>query len=148
MRMLVKSLGREEERIFHFECIYAIIIMKKIKFEYHVRGDGKTEFTEFVDGLPLKDQQKLLATILLIQENGMLMAQKAKWVKKISDNLFEIRSSFGNNIQRVIYFHVSDNRYVITHGFTKKTEKTPMRQISHALKMREEFEKRENNAQQ
>ncbi|WP_436896562.1 type II toxin-antitoxin system RelE/ParE family toxin [Mammaliicoccus sciuri] len=43
-----------------------------------------------------------------------------KWVKKLENNLYEIRSKRGNNIQRVIYFRVVDNRYVITHGFTKK----------------------------
>lgn len=35
----------------------------------------------------------------------MLSARKMKWIKKLEDNLFELRSEFGTNIQRVLYFH-------------------------------------------
>lgn len=45
--------------------------------------------------------------------------------QKLETNLYELRSKVSSNIQRVFYFHVVDNRYVITHGFTKKTDKTP-----------------------
>jgi len=37
-------------------------------------------------------------------------------------------------------FHVINNRYIITHGFTKKTQKTPKREIIHAKQIRREFE--------
>ena len=43
-----------------------------------------------------------------------------KWTKKFQDNLFELRSGTGGNIQRVIYFHAVESRYIITHGFVKK----------------------------
>ncbi|HIF1060037.1 TPA: type II toxin-antitoxin system RelE/ParE family toxin, partial [Enterococcus faecium] len=45
----------------------------------------------------------------------------------------------GSNIQRAIYFHVVNGRYVITHGFTKKTEKTPISELKHAKELREEW---------
>ncbi len=38
-------------------------------------------------------------------------------------NLYELRSKVAKNIQRALYFHVEDTRYVITHEFTKKTQK-------------------------
>ena len=31
-------------------------------------------------------------------------------------------------------------RYIITHGFTKKTQKTPKSEIIHAKQIRREFE--------
>ncbi|WP_450088767.1 type II toxin-antitoxin system RelE/ParE family toxin [Paucilactobacillus wasatchensis] len=34
--------------------------------------------------------------------------------------VFELRNKVGSNIQRAIYFHVEDTRYVRTHEFTKK----------------------------
>ena len=37
-------------------------------------------------------------------------------------------------------FIVINNRYIITHGFTKKTQKTPKREIIHAKQIRREFE--------
>ncbi|WP_424321567.1 type II toxin-antitoxin system RelE/ParE family toxin [Lacticaseibacillus chiayiensis] len=39
----------------------------------------------------------------------------------------------------VIYFHVVDGKYMITHGFTKKTQRTPRLQIEHAEKIRKEY---------
>ena len=39
-----------------------------------------------------------------------------KWVKKLDNNLYEIRSKFGSNIQRAIYFQKVNNEYIITHG--------------------------------
>ena len=52
----------------------------------------------------------------------------------------EIRLKCHNSIQRALYFHVINNRYIITHGFTKKTQKTPKREIIHAKQIRREFE--------
>ncbi|WP_263853787.1 type II toxin-antitoxin system RelE/ParE family toxin [Levilactobacillus angrenensis] len=65
-----------------------------------------------------------------MQEFGMIVSRKQKWVRKLEHNLFEIRSRQANNIQRVIYFHLKDNQYVITHGFTKKTQKAPSKRNS------------------
>lgn len=55
-----------------------------------------------------------------------------KWIKKIDSDVFEIRSKASSIIQRALYFHVSGNRYVINHGFTKKTQNTPASEIDHA----------------
>lgn len=55
----------------------------------------------------------------------------------------EIRSKVSSNIQRALYFHVINNRYIITHGFTKKTQKTPRSEIKHARQLKQEFEEME-----
>ena len=66
---------------------------------------------------------KLLTTIQKIEEEGIQIAIRMKWVKKLDNNLYEIRSKFGSNIQRAIYFQKVNNEYIITHGFTKKLKK-------------------------
>ena len=104
--------------------------MKKPKFEFYTRLNGHTEFLEFLQTIPIKDKQKLLATIATIQEHGLLVAQRMEWVKKLDDDIFEIRSKVASNIQRALYFHVINERYIITHGFTKKTQKTPQRELA------------------
>lgn len=58
-----------------------------------------------------------------------------KWIRKLDKNLYEIRCQFSNNIQRAIYFHREDDKYVITHGFTKKTQKTPPNEIKKAKRL-------------
>ena len=106
--------------------------MEKPKFEFYTRPNGHNEFLEFYNNLPLKDQQKLLATINRIEKDGLLIAQRLELVKKLDYEIYEIRSKHSNNIQRALYFHVNHNKYIVTHGFTKKTQKTPSREIQRA----------------
>lgn len=73
--------------------------------------------------MPDKDAAKLLAVINNIEEQGLAIVERQKWIKKIELNLYEIRSKRASNIQRAIYFHWEQNSYVITHDFTKKTQK-------------------------
>lgn len=113
--------------------------MKKIEFEFYKRPNGKVEFIEFLKGIPYKDQVKLLATINNVQEYGINIAIREQWIKKLDKNLYELRSKVANNIQRVIYFHYEDNKYVITHGFTKKTQKTPLKELKHGMALRNEY---------
>lgn len=74
-----------------------------------------------------------------MQNKGLLDAQKMQWIKKLDNNLYELRSKVGSNIQRAIYFHVEKNDYIITHGFTKKTQKTPLNEINHGKDLRQEY---------
>lgn len=118
--------------------------MDKISFESYERPNGHDEFKEWYSKLPKKDRAKLLRTIEETESQGLLVAQRLKWVKKIDTNLYELRSKIGSNIQRGLYFHVDKGRYVITHGFTKKTEKTPKGEIDHAKELRKEWFDNEN----
>lgn len=103
--------------------------VKKINFRQ------SKEFEKFVLSLQKKDRLKLLATINSIQEHGLEVAISMKWVKKLEKNLYEIRSKHSSNIQRAIYFQIRDVDYYITHGFTKKTNKTPQREIDKAKRI-------------
>jgi phage-related protein len=124
--------------------------MTKLKFDFIVREDGSSEFQDFLNELPEKDRYKLLMTMKKIEEKGITEAIKAKWVKKFKGekNLFEIRSILGSNIQRAIYFHIENDKYMITHGFTKKTQKTPEREILKGKRVRDLFLKRRSKDEQ
>lgn len=95
------------------------------------------EFDNFLDSLLPKEKAKLMALIERIEQYGFEVSQKMKWTKKLEDNLYEIRSEFGGNHSRGIYFHYQNGVFIITNGFRKKTNKTPQREISKAKKMRE-----------
>ncbi|APX71839.1 type II toxin-antitoxin system RelE/ParE family toxin [Companilactobacillus allii] len=105
--------------------------MKKVEFVFLVL-DGKSEIMEFINGLPVKDRSKLYDTINIISEFGIPIAARQEWVKKLDSDIYEIRSKVGTNIQRCLYFHKYKNIYVITNGFTKKTDRTPQREIRRA----------------
>ena len=40
---------------------------------------------------------------------------------------------------------IRDRQYIITHGFTKKTQKTPAREIKHAKVIRAEYYQRKED---
>jgi phage-related protein len=120
---------------------------KKVEFDWVCRADGTSEFEDYLDGIPRKDAAKLLAVIHNTEAEGIAVAIKMRWVKKLESGLYELRSKQGSDIQRAIYFHKSGTRYVITHGFTKKTQRTPPREIEHALEMRRFYEKGKQNEQ-
>lgn len=109
--------------------------MNKITFVYA----NKKEFEKFLKSLPEKDAAKLLMTIKVISDNGLSVAAEMQWTKKIDDNLFEIRSRFSNNSVRAIYFYKEENKYVITHGFKKKSMKTPKKEIARAKSIRDNY---------
>ena len=127
------------------DSIYAIIKerriwMEKPKFISYTRPNGHNEFEEFYNSLPTKDRNKLRATIDMIEKAGIQPAIQLEWIKKLDSEIYEIRSKISSNIQRALYFHIRNNQYIITHGFTKKTQKTPKREIIHAKQIRREFE--------
>ncbi|MDR1775440.1 MAG: type II toxin-antitoxin system RelE/ParE family toxin [Actinomycetes bacterium] len=110
--------------------------MRKLSFDWVKRTDGASEFMDFMDGLPVKDRAKLAALITAVEEHGLEIAKRMKWVKKLGDGFFEIRSRQASDIQRVIYFHGSGKQCIITHGFTKKSDVIPKTQIERAKNLR------------
>ena len=50
----------------------------------------------------------------------------------------ELRSQFGGDIVRIFYMAVPVRRIILLHGFVKKTQKTPQREIATAAQRREE----------
>lgn len=51
-----------------------------------------------------------------MKKKGIQITICMKWVKKLDNNLYEIRSKFVSNIQRAIYFLKVNNEYIITYG--------------------------------
>jgi len=114
-------------------------IYMKVNFDWIKRKDGTSEFEDYLDSLPDKDAEKLLAVITAVEDHGLLVSARMKWTKKLEDDLYELRSKQGSDIQRAIYFQKVGPEYLITHGFTKKSQKTPKDEIEHAKAMRKRY---------
>jgi toxin-antitoxin system, toxin component, relE family len=76
---------------------------------------------------------KLVGLLQILQEKGNLLREP--YSKHLDDGIFEIRGKVGTNITRVLYFFYYDNKIILTNGFVKKTNKTPVNEIKLA-KMR------------
>ena len=62
----------------------------------------------------------------------------AKYVRHIDGRLWELRMKGKDGIARALYVTASDQRVVIVRVFTKKTQKTPRREIKLALERAKE----------
>lgn len=56
-----------------------------------------------------------------------------------SYGIFELRAKVGTDISRVLYFFYYEGRIVLTHGFIKKTQRTPAGEIEKANKYRRDY---------
>ena len=56
-----------------------------------------------------------------------------------SYGIFELRAKVGTDISRVLYFFYYEGRIVLTHGFIKKTQRTPAGENEKAKKYRRDY---------
>ena len=56
--------------------------------------------------------------------------------------LFELRTKFSTNITRIFYFLIDNNKFVLLHGFVKKADKPPKRELELALNNKLDYERR------
>jgi len=59
-----------------------------------------------------------------------------KFFKHVEDGIYEIRIKSGNSIFRVFSFFDEGKLIILLHGFTKKTQKLPRKEIDKAVKLR------------
>jgi len=67
----------------------------------------------------------------------------SSYFKKLVDTeeIWECRIQFGSNTYRIFCFFI-DNSVILTHGFVKKSQKTPAGEIEGAEAYRKDFLKR------
>ena len=69
---------------------------------------------------------------------------QGKFVKKLTDDIFELRVKQFDRIFRVLFLYQPGMLIVITSGFQKKTEQTPPGEITRAEQLRKLWMKYRN----
>ncbi len=102
--------------------------------------NGKKPVEEYLGSLDLEQRAKVLSILLTVQSLGFHEAlRKTKHISFLEDKIYEIRVEWKSNIFRVFTFTIVGNKFILTNGFTKKTQKTPRREIVKAKKYRDDF---------
>lgn len=105
--------------------------MKKGTVQYYLTSSGENPVSDFLDSLTGKQQAKILRIFSYIEAYGLSMA--IPHIKKLTGTpLWEIRILGQDNI-RIIYISPQKNNVLVLHGFVKKKQKTPRREIEIAL---------------
>ncbi len=86
-----------------------------------------------LDALPADMRARFVHICKLITDVG-LMRVGAPYVKHLTGPLWEMRLSGRNGIARALYVSTGGRRVVVVRVFAKKTEQTPRREITLALR--------------
>ena len=114
--------------------------MALFEIEFYQLSNGKEPAKEFLMSLGVKIRAKMADTISLLQDNGYELREP--YSKHLANGIFELRAKVGSDATRVLYFFYVDRRIILTNGFVKKTQKTPMGEIEKAKRYRTDFLKR------
>jgi len=110
--------------------------MRTIQFYRLPNGECPVE--QFLDALSGKQAQKVLWVLRLVEELDPVPGQ---YFKKLvnSEDIWEVRIQLGNDAFRLLGFFAQPTLLVLTHGFAKKTQKTPTKEIATALRRRADY---------
>lgn len=93
---------------------------------------------DFIKRQPLKAQQKIVYNIKKV-EGGVM---DKELFKKLDDtDIWELRTLFSGICYRLLAFWDNDKEtlVLVTHGFIKKTQKTPSKEIAKAEAIMKEY---------
>lgn len=111
--------------------------MANFEVEFFQKNDGSMPAEEFISTQDVKMRAKIYRMLTLLEERGNELREP--YSKNLTDGIFEIRAKQGNNITRVLYFFYVNNKIILTNGFVKKSQKTPVSEIEIARKYRKEY---------
>jgi phage-related protein len=107
--------------------------------------DGKCPIQDFLDALPGKIAQKVTWVLNLLEDLDVV---PSTYFKKLvgTEEIWECRIQFGSNAYRIFCFFVDNSVVVLTHGFIKKSQKTPKSEIEKAEVYRRDFLRRRSKS--
>jgi len=114
------------------------------EIEYYQKENGEIPVEDFLLSLNPKLRAKAYSDIMLLKQLGInirapysapLQGEKYK-------GLFELRTKFSSDTTRIFYFLFDKNKFVLLHGFVKKTNQTPTRELERAVKHKKDYESR------
>ena len=90
----------------------------------------------FLESLPEKVKDKIAYNL---SKSRYFM--DSELLKKLNDDIWEFRTKYQGMTYRLLAFWDSDTGRLIiaTHGFIKKTQKTPEKEIERAIALRKEY---------
>ena len=106
---------------------------------YYISPTGDNPIEQFLDSLSERQQVKILRIFQYIKEYG-LSAILPHTKKLTGTSLWEIRILGKDNI-RVLYVIPTSNFVLVLHGFIKKSQKTPIKELQTALARHEQWKR-------
>jgi phage-related protein len=104
----------------------------------------KSYFQDFFEKQSKKVKAKIIWTFELIEDLQRIPEIYLKHIEN-TEGLYEIRVQQGSDIFRIFCFFDEGQLVILANGFQKKTQKTPIKEIELALKIKVAYELQTNN---
>lgn len=111
---------------------------------FYTTAGGKCPVRGFLDSLPGKAARKVTWVLKLIEDLDFV---PSNYFKKLAgtEGIWECRIVFGANAYRIFCFFAGDSVIVLTHGFAKKSQKTPIAELEKAEACRRDYLERKKH---
>ena len=109
--------------------------------EFYLEADGSIPVEAFLESLDLKTRARFRWSMEQLRLRNVQAREPL--VRHLEGDLWELREESSTNIYRVIYVFFTGRRIVFLHGFQKKTQRTPRRELETARRRYQAFLTRE-----
>ena len=112
--------------------------------DYYQKENGEIPVEDFLLTLDSKLRAKAYSDIMLLKQLGInIRAPYSVPIKgEKYKGIFELRTKYSSDITRIFYFLFEKNKFVLLHGFVKKSKKTPTKELQRALNYKIDYERR------
>lgn len=104
---------------------------------YYADAQGNKPVETFIDNLDAKTKTKVFGHLELLETYGNQLGMP--FSKYLMDGIFELRITQKGMTIRIFYFFSGNAEIILTHGFKKKSQKTPRREIEKATRLRKDW---------
>ena len=112
------------------------------KIEFYEDKNGKSEIYEYIKKLNNKKSKenriklkKIKAYMEMLSIYGLNLSEP--YIKKIDNEIWELRPLK----DRILFASLHNNKFILLSVFTKKTQKTPKKEIEKAKKNLKDYKK-------
>ncbi len=109
--------------------------------EFYLETNGTSPVEEFLGHLDVKTRARFRWSMEQLRLRNVQAREPL--VRHLEGDFWELREESQTNIYRIIYFFFTGRRIIFLHGFVKKAQKTPRRELEVARRRYEAFLVRE-----
>ena len=111
------------------------------QFVFYIEDSGEVPVETFLSSLDAKARTRFDWALEQLRVRNAQAREPL--VKPLGDKLYELRVESKTNIYRVMYFFFTGRQIVLLHGFQKKSQKTPAKEITTAMRRMGHFIERQ-----
>ena len=104
---------------------------------FYIDEHGDSPVEELLDGLDTATRTIVQWSMEQLRVRNVLAREPL--VRHLADDLWELRVESRGNAYRVIYFFLTGRHIIFLHGFLKKTQRTPRREMEMAQRRYRRF---------